>query len=296
MTDAASPVQAAGLRKRFGDEPVLRGIDVAFEPGEITVLMGPNGDGKTVLLCCLGGGLRPSAGRALIEGRPAHRAGSRTSLLLQGSVGLPALTGPETARFYAALHPAATGDWSALLDRFDMTDTDTLLKHCSAGMRRKVELAVALDPDVPAVLLDEPTAALDLGSMHALHRVLRERRNEGAAVVLTSHAPLDVRLGDRLVFIHDGAVIADDGPEQLLAGLPPVVRLEGAVHEAVSTIRPRLRCGHCYGSGSELRGFLPADSVVSELDGELDEVDVTVDRADPTPRDLYEYLAAVRPT
>ncbi|MFB6359871.1 MAG: ATP-binding cassette domain-containing protein [Halobacteriales archaeon] len=294
MSDPARPVRALGLRKRFAGEPVLRGIDLAFEPGEITVLMGPNGDGKTVLLCCLGGGLRPSAGRALIEGRPAHRAGSRASLLLQGSVGLPALTGPETARFYAALHPAATGTWSRLLDRFDMTDTDTLLKHCSAGMRRKVELAVALDPDVPAVLLDEPTAALDLGSVHALHRVLRERRNDGAAVVLTSHAPLDIRLGDRLVFIHHGTVVADGRPERLMAELPPVVRLHGAVHEAIATIRPRLRGGHCYGSGAELRGFLPADSAVSELRAALGEIDVTVARVDPTPRDLYENLAAIR--
>lgn len=295
MSDPVRPVRAVGLRKRFADEPVLCGIDLAFEPGEITVLMGPNGDGKTVLLCCLGGGLRPSAGRALIGGRPAHRAGSQVSFLLQGAVGLPALTGPETARFYAALHPAATGDWPRLLDRFDMNDTETLLKHCSAGMRRKVELAVALDPDVPAILLDEPTAALDLGSMHVLHRVLRERRNEGAAVVLTSHAPLDVRLGDRLVFIQDGAVVADGRPEQLMAELPVVVRLEGAVHEAVSTIRPRLRAGHRYGSGSELRGFLPVDRDVSELGAEFGEIDVTVARADPTPRDLYEYLAAVRP-
>lgn len=293
MSDPSRPIRAVGLRKQFADEPVLCGIDLAFEPGEITVLMGPNGDGKTVLLCCLGGGLRPTAGHALVEGRPAHAAGSRVSLLLQGSVGLPALTGPENARFYAALHPAASGNWRRLLDRFDMEDSETLLKHCSAGMRRKVELAVALDPDVPAILLDEPTAALDLGSMHSLHRVLRDRRNDGAAVVMTSHAPLDVRLGDRLVFVHDGAVLADGRPGELMAGLPEVVRLEGAVHEAVSTIRPRLRAGHCYGSGSELRGFLHQDTAVPELAAAVDDIDVRVARTDPTPRDLYEHLTRV---
>lgn len=293
MTAPAPPIRAIGLRKEFQDEPVLRGIDLTFERGEITVLMGPNGDGKTVLLCCLGGGLHPTSGSARVEGLAANAAGHRVSLLLQGSVGLPALTAPENARFYASLHPAASGNWRGLLERFGMTDSNTLLKHCSAGMRRKVELAVALDPDVPAILLDEPTAALDLGSMHSLHRVLRERRNQGAAIVLTSHAPLDVRLGDRLVFVRDGAVIADNRPERLLAGLPPVVRLEGAVHEAISVIRPELRAGHCYGSGSELRGFLPDDVAAAELTSLVAELDVTLGRTEPTPRDLYEYFTAV---
>lgn len=294
MSGRSDVISADGLGKRFNGEPILDGIDLSLGRGEVTLLMGPNGEGKTILLCCLAGGLRPTTGRARIEGRPAHAAGARLSFLLQGSVGLPALTGPENARFYAALHPASTGRWRSLLDRFGMTDPSTVLKHCSGGMRRKVELAVALDPAVPALLLDEPSAELDLGSVHVLHRVLRERRDDGAAVVMTSHSPLDARLADRLVFLRAGAVVADDRPDQLLAAMPPVVRLEGAVHEAVSAVRPLLRGEHAYGTGTELRGVLPPEQDVDDVAAVVADVDVTVTRTEPTARDLYAYFTAIR--
>lgn len=293
MSATVSAIEAVGLRKAFGGEPVVDGIDLAFAPGEVTLLMGPNGDGKTVLLCCLAGGLHPTDGRALVRGRPAREASSELSLLLQGSVGLPALTAPETARFYAALHPASTGRWRTLLDRFGLTDRSTILKHCSGGMRRKVALAVALDPAVPVFLLDEPTAALDLGAVHVLHRVLRERRDDGRAIVLTSHSPLDARLADRIVFVRGGQVAADAAPEVLLDGLPPVVRLRGPVHEAVTRVAAELRAGHSYGSGAELRGFLRADRSFDEVTAAVDEPDIVVDRDEPTAVDLYEYFSAV---
>lgn len=293
MSASVPAVEADGLTKAFGDDRVLDGIDLALSPGEITLLMGPNGEGKTVLLCCLGGGLRPTTGRVLVRGRPAHRAGDALSLLLQGSVGLPALTAPENARFYAALHPASTGRWPELLGRLELDDRATILKHCSGGMRRKVALAVALDPAVSVYLLDEPTAALDLGALHTLHRVLRERRDAGRAVVLTSHSPLDARLADRLVFVRDGRIVADAVPGGLLEALPPVVRVRGAVHEAVPRIAPLLRAGHNYGTGPELRGFLRRDRSVGEVAAAVADCDVRVDRDEPTTIDLYEHLATV---
>lgn len=291
MRRGKAALSARQLGKAFGDDVVLDGIDLEIDAGEITLLMGPNGEGKTVLLCCLAGALRPTAGRASVLGQPAHAAGRDLSLLLQGSVGLPALTAPENARFYAALHPAATGRWPELLDRFGMTDRSTILKHCSGGTRRKVELAVALDPDVPVYLLDEPTAALDLGAVHTLHRLLRERRDAGRAVVLTSHAPLDAELADRLVFVRGGTVTADDTPRGLLESLPPVVRFRGAVHEAAPGIERNLLAGHSYGTGSELRGFLRADESLDSLSAAVVNLDVTVDRDEPTAVDLYEHLA-----
>lgn len=293
MSASVPAVEAERLTKTFGDDRVLGGIDLAVAPGEITLLMGPNGEGKTVLLCCLGGGLRPSTGRVLVGGQPAHDAGESLSLLLQGSVGLPALTAPENARFHAALHPASTGRWRGLLDRFDLADRSTILKHCSGGMRRKAALAVALDPAVPVYLLDEPTAALDLGALHTLHRVLRERRDAGRAVVLTSHSPLDARLADRLVFVSSGRIVADAAPERLVASLPPVVRLRGAVHEAAPRVAPLLRSGHSYGSGPELRGFRRADRSLEDVAAAVADLDVTVDRDEPTTVDLYEHLASI---
>lgn len=293
MNASVPAVEAVEVSKTFGGDRVLDGIDLALAPGEITLLMGPNGEGKTVLLCCLGGGLRPTTGRALVCGRPAHEAGDSLSLLLQGSIGLPALTAAETARFYAALHPASTGRWRELLDRLELAERRTILKHCSGGMRRKVALAATLDPEVSVYLLDEPTAALDLGALHELHRVLRERRDAGQAVVMTSHSPLDAEIADRLVFVRGGRIVADAAPERLVAELPPVVRIRGAVHEAVRRVAPFLRERHSYGSGAELRGFLRVDGSVAEVAAAVADLDVTVERDEPTTVDLYEYLATV---
>lgn len=289
----APAVRADGLSKDFGARTVLDAVDLALPPGEVSLLMGPNGEGKTVLLCCLAGGLRPTRGRALVGGRPAAEAAADLSLLLQDSVALPALTGPETARFYADLHPAARGRWPRLLERLGMTDATTVLRHCSAGMRRKVELAVALDPAVPVYLLDEPTSALDLGALHVLHRLLRERRDAGRTVVLTSHSPLDAQLADRLVFVRGGTVVVEGDPVALRDALPPVVRLRGAIHDAVARVRPHLRHGHSYGSGPELRGFLRPGLTAGTVAGAVADVDVVVDVDDPTYVDLYEYLATV---
>lgn len=293
MTGESPAIHATGLVKTFGGEPAIDGVDLAVPAGEITLLMGPNGEGKTVLLCCLAGALRPTAGRVHVHGRPVEAAAALVSLLLQDAVGLPALTGPETARFYADLHPAATGRWRQLLERLDMTDTGTILKHCSGGMRRKVELAVALDPAVPVFLLDEPTAALDLGALHVLHRLLRERRRRGRTVVLTSHSPLDARLADRLVFVRDGTIAATGAPRALLETLPPVVRLRGDIHEAVDRVGPLLRGEHSYGSGPELRGFLRPDGSPETVEAAVADLAVDVAADEPTYVDLYEYLAAV---
>ncbi|MDZ7701967.1 MAG: ABC transporter ATP-binding protein [Halobacteriales archaeon] len=288
-------VRAERLSKRFGGAAVLDRIDLACDPGEVTLLMGPNGDGKSVLLACLAGGLSPTDGRALVGGRRAEVAGERVSLLLQGSVGLPGLTARENARFYAALHPASAGRWPALLDRFDVAERDRALRHCSGGTRRKVELAVALDPDVPAYLLDEPTAALDLGAVHELHRVIAERRDAGHTVVLTSHAPLDAELADRLVFLRSGRVAADGAPDALLGALPPVVRLRGAVHAARERVADHLRAGHAYGSGAELRGFLRPSRSLRDVRSAVGDLGVTVEADEPTAVDLFEHLASVEP-
>lgn len=295
MTRTVPAIRTDGLRKAFDGEPVVDGVDLTLPPGEVTLLMGPNGEGKTVLLCCLAGGLRPTAGQVLVHGRPATASSAHLSLLLQGAMGLPALTGPETARFYADLHPASTGRWRQLLDRFEVTDGGTILKHCSGGTRRKVELAAALDPAVSVFLLDEPTAGLDLAALHTLHQLLRERRAAGRTVVLTSHSPLDVELADRLVFLDEGSVVAHDTPGALLASVPPVVRLRGAIHDAVRHIQPYLRHGHSYGNGSELRGLLRPDGSLASVRSAVTDLEVSVELDEPTPVDLYEHLAAGDP-
>ena len=286
-------VRAERLTKVVGGRRAVDGVDLAVPAGELAVVMGPNGAGKSLLLCCLAGGLRPTAGRALVAGRPAADASDRLSLLLQDALGLPALSAPEVARFYAALHPASTGEWSALLDRLGLEDRETPLAHCSGGMRRKVELAVALDPAVPVYLLDEPGTALDPGALDALHRVLEARRDAGAAVVLSSHSPLDARLADRLVVLADGRVVAEGAPGALLEALPPVVRCRGAVHAAASTLADRLRGAHLHGSGAERRGFLPAGTAVEDVRSAVAGLDVTVALDDPTFVDCYEYHASV---
>lgn len=124
-----------------------------------------------------------------------------------------------------------------------------------------------------------PPAFLGLGALLALFGVTIT----GLAVSLSSASPSR----------GHAAAAADAAPEVLLDGLPPVVRLRGPVHEAVTRVAAELRAGHGYGSGAELRGFLRADRSFDEVTAAVDEPDIVVDRDEPTAVDLYEYFSAV---
>ena len=287
-------LEARNVEKGFGDGPVLEGLDLTVDEGELVTLMGPNGVGKSVFLSCLAGSSEPTAGSIeLFDGLEPTEARSATSVVVQGETIDPDLTGRENLRFYGDLHPNATDDWRELVDRLELTpDLDRPAREYSGGMRRKLELAIALTVDAELYLLDEPTAELDLSMIQVVHDLLLEYREDGKTILMTSHAPLDAGIADRIAFVRDGRTVATGEPTALLEGLPSVARVRGAMAPESLFLGNRV-----FQRGDELRGF-PApetdlEAIERALEGSRDRV--TVEPDPPSYTDLFNYYTYVQP-
>ncbi|AHF99633.1 multidrug ABC transporter ATP-binding protein [Halostagnicola larsenii XH-48] len=282
-------IEARNLRKEFGDDGILNGIDLAVQENEVLLLMGPNGTGKTVLLSCLAGSLNPTAGDVRVFGDPVREDGGHSlSLLLQGGASVDSLSGRETAAFYARLHPAFTDRWRDLVDDLGLADDlDKRIKHYSEGMKRKLELALALAIDTPLYLLDEPTAGVDLSMVQRFHRAIRDRVRDGGTVVTTSHRPVDADLATRIAFVNDGSITAVGTPTELLDGVPPVVRIVGAGSDT-ETLESLVADGTLFYHGDERRGFL-ADGITSASLETATGTGVTAEIVEPSYTDAFNY-------
>ena len=194
-------------------------VDLAVRPGEITVLMGRNGSGKSSLLLALSGSRRPTRGSVEVGGQDPHALGppqlvrsvglvpQDPSLLLYGeSVEDECASADRTC----ALSPGTT---RATLERIvPGMPGDRHPRDLSEGQRLALALAVVLAPAPPVLLLDEPTRGLDYPSKDRLVQVLRELAEGGHAVILATHdVELAARVAERAVVLADGEIIAD-GP------------------------------------------------------------------------------------
>jgi ABC-2 type transport system ATP-binding protein len=289
---ASSFLEATDLRKEFGDGPVLDGIDLDIDRDEIVALLGPNGAGKSVLLSCLAGDAIPDDGRVRVFDQydPSDRpARLQSSVLLQGRTADPDLTGRENIAFYGDLHPQWTDRWEDLVERFDLAaDLDRPVAEYSGGMVRKLELTIALAPDVPLYLLDEPTAELDLSVMATVRDVLAEMRADGRTIVLASHAPQDAELADRIAFVVRGNIVAEGSPESLRESVPPVVRSINGTR--LDTVLPEQRI---FADGAERRGFLDGASGEQLPDRSVMESETSLDIVEPNYTDIFNYYAQV---
>lgn len=289
--DRETVIEARGIEKSFDGEAVLRGIDLDIRTDETTLLMGPNGSGKTILLSCLAGGLHPTGGEATVLGDSPAEARAKLSFMLQGGLALFGLTGQENIDFYTDLHPRTTDGWREITDRLELTDElDKRVRDYSGGMTRKLELAIALSVDVPLYLLDEPVAELDLTTIDRFHALIREKRDAGATVVISSHTPSDMEVADRIVFVRDGRVVAEGDPDELFDALAPVIRLAGRTN--TESIRKQLLAGRFFEGDATRRGFL-ADAVSPRsVEGSNEGVEIV----EPTWTDLFNYYVHVVPS
>ncbi|WP_063003055.1 heme ABC transporter ATP-binding protein [Nocardia salmonicida] len=222
-------LRAGGLTVRRGTRTVLEAVDFQVAAGEIVALVGPNGAGKSSLLAALAGELEPSAGTVKLEGHalshwtPADMARRRAVLPQSHAVGFP-FTAREVVAMGRApwLHtPAADNDdalVTAALAATDVTHLATrVFPSLSGGERARVALARVLAQDTATLLLDEPTAALDLGHQEAVLRLAATRAAEGAAVVVVVHdLGVAAAYADRVTVLDEGRVAADGRPREIL--------------------------------------------------------------------------------
>jgi ABC-2 type transport system ATP-binding protein len=288
---ADQPVlEARNVHKSFGEDGVLDGVDLTVAENEVLLLMGPNGTGKTVLLSCLAGATEPSAGSVSLFGTPvAEDGGHSLSLLLQGGASVDTLSGRETAEFYAGLHPEFTDRWRELVDEFGLADElGKRTEHYSEGMKRKLELALALAVDAPLYFLDEPTAGVDLSMVQTFHRAIRDRVAAGGTVVATSHRPVDAAFADRIAFVTGDGVSAVGAPDALLDAVPETVRIVGGGGPATEPFEPHVVDGRLFHHGDERRGFLAAGATLAALSAAAPD-DATVERVEPSYTDAFNY-------
>jgi ABC-2 type transport system ATP-binding protein len=218
-----------GFRKTYGDAVAVDGIDFVVEQGEVFGLLGPNGAGKTTTLECLEGLRFPTAGTLRVRGidptRASHRLREAMGVQLQTS-GLPeTMRVDEAMRFFCAYH-GLEPRWD-LLERFGIRErARSEYGSLSTGQQRRLALALALVHDPPVVLLDEPTAGLDVGTRAELHRLVGELRERGAALILATHDMAEAeKLADRVAILLDGRIVASGTPRALTAAASDLTRV-----------------------------------------------------------------------
>jgi ABC-2 type transport system ATP-binding protein len=225
--DRAASIQATGLVREFKKGPrAVDGIDLDVAPGEIYGFLGPNGAGKSTTTLMLTTLLPPTAGSARVAGYDVLREGPQVraaiGAALQEAALDPLLTGREHMRLQTALHGLARAERSArgaeLLARVGLAEAaDRKVGGYSGGMKRRLDLALALVHRPRILFLDEPTTGLDIQSRTALwDEVSRLAAEEGVTVFLTTQylEEADV-LADRVGIIDHGRIVAEGSPTQL---------------------------------------------------------------------------------
>jgi len=218
-------VLVEGLKKRYGDVEAVRDVSFTIEPGEIFGLLGPNGAGKTTTIRCLCTLSTPDAGKVEISGESVldhpSLARQRLGYIAQEVALDKVLTGRELLQLQAALYhmPAKVArdriaQMIALLELTDWADQKT--GTYSGGLKKRLDLAMGLLHQPDLLVLDEPTVGLDIETRSAVWQFLRQLREAGTTVLLTSHYLEEVdALSDRVAIIDQGQVIAVGTPNQL---------------------------------------------------------------------------------
>ena len=218
-------VQYGGTRS-----PALDGVTMSVPDGSLYVVLGPNGSGKSTLMRALMGTVRPAHGRVSVGGRET-RAWSRMELAKAvGAVPQAEhLAFPLSVRDFVAmgryphlgpLRPEGAGDRTAIqgaLERCDIVElVDRDVMTLSGGELQRVRIARALAQDPSALVLDEPTASLDIRHEMSIFQLLRNSADRGMTVLLiTHHVNLAARFADRVLLLHDGKVAAEGGVQDV---------------------------------------------------------------------------------
>jgi len=209
------------FRKVYGDTVAVDGISFEVHHGEIFGLLGPNGAGKTTTMESLEGLRQPSSGSLRIfEVDPTRQPKSLHNMIgvqLQSSSLPGSMTPHEAMEFFCAYHQVTPRD--DLLERLGLGDKKhSQFSALSTGLQRRLALALAIAHDPPVVLLDEPTAGLDVGSRVELHEVMREMRAKGTTIILATHDMAEAeKMTDRVAILLKGKIAATGSPTQLTA-------------------------------------------------------------------------------
>jgi len=229
-------VQVRGLRRSFGKQEVLKGLDFEVKPGEIFVLMGPSGSGKSVLLKHIIGLEAPDAGEILVNGESVHNPGVmdkyRMAMVFQSGALLNSLTVGENVGLYLSEHRLKPRDEikrivSEKLEAVGLEGTEEKMPNeLSGGMKKRAAIARALVIEPQLILYDEPTSELDpLSAVVVGEEIINLNRRIGVTSLVVSHdRDLAFGVAHRLAVISEGRIIAIGAPEEVKRSQNPVIR------------------------------------------------------------------------
>jgi phospholipid/cholesterol/gamma-HCH transport system ATP-binding protein len=249
---AAPSIRIEGLQKRFRAQAVLRGVDLEVRAGEMMVVIGRSGGGKSVLLRHMLGLVRPDAGRIVIgeddvtalRGRALDRVREHFGVVFQGGALFDSLSVLDNVLFpireKRLLAPDALGPRAReALGQVGLADmAHKFPAEISGGMRKRVAIARALVTDPQVVFLDEPTTGLDPVLVNSIHHlIVALHRTIGFTAVMVSHEiPEIFGIADRVAMLHDGRIRAVGTPADIQGTDDPVVRqfINGEIEEEPS--------------------------------------------------------------
>ena len=216
-----SLLKAVGLKKNYKNINAVCGIDLELFPGECLALLGPNGAGKTTTVEMLEGLTIPSEGSIDIFGKDLQK--QKTQIMEQVGVMLQETqlykrgTVKETVELFASFFKKSR-DVDQILELVELSSKkDEFLKNLSGGQKQRVYLACALINDPKILFLDEPTTGLDPQARRLIWDLLKKQKEEGSALLLTTHYMDEAeQLADRICIVDHGKIIAEGSPRELI--------------------------------------------------------------------------------
>jgi ABC-2 type transport system ATP-binding protein len=304
MTNA---LQIDDLHKWFGNHHVLDGFNLRVEKGEILGLLGPNGCGKSTVLNIVCKLLSYDAGQVQLMGEPlselSYRARGLVGLCTQHCALYPDLLPAENLHFFARLYGLSNLERQQrveeLMSSFALENfANTRVGQLSGGWQQRLHLAVSLIHRPMLLVLDEPTAAVDLEARMDLWRLIEDLRDSGTTILLTSHHLAEAeRLCSKVALMRNGKVVAEGSVPELLARIPgqAVATVQSEDKEAIA--QRALNLGWSVRQqADQMRLLLPHKLSLREIIDALDGTKVSALSVQPvTLVDAYLELAGENP-
>jgi phospholipid/cholesterol/gamma-HCH transport system ATP-binding protein len=229
-------VKVAGLRKSFGTQEVLKGLDFEVKPGETFVIMGPSGSGKSVLLKHIIGLETPQAGEILIDGHSIQDTdimeNYRLAMVFQSGALLNSLTVGENVGIYLAEHRLKPPQEieQIVAQKLEIVglkgQQEKMPSELSGGMKKRVAIARALVIEPQLILYDEPTSELDpISAVTIGEEIIRLQHEISVTSIVVSHdRDLAFGVADRIAMIHEGRIIAIGPPDEIRKNNDPIIQ------------------------------------------------------------------------
>lgn len=299
LENMAPAIKIEQIHKHFGSLKALNGIDLTIQQGEFFALLGPNGAGKSTLINLIAGLLKPTSGKISVMGHDVvndyQAARMALGVVPQELVFDPFFNVREMLRFQAGYFGRGRENdaWvDEVIESLDLTDkAHTNMRKLSGGMKRRALIAQALAHKPPVIVLDEPTAGVDVELRQVLWRFIKRLNAEGHTIILTTHYLEEAEaLCERVAMMKDGKIVALDTTVNLLANLAGKnLRLKLGQATLPVSLLPLLKSGE---SGVFTLALTELNQVEFVL-GELRKANVTIEDMQLFEADLEDVFMSL---